>query len=119
MPAIVPSYVAKVTRAKQHLIDLEAEIERYALRKPYTVRERIEGKKKRKVRRLAFTEDPANTDIPIIAADVIYNLRSGLDHLMASLAPSARRSSVMFPVFWQGVWDAPIEGENEQRLKDR
>lgn len=116
---IVPSFVAKVARAKEHLIDLEAEIGRYAARHPYTVRETIQGKKKRKVRRLVFTADPANTNIPIIAADAIYNLRSALDHLMSSLVPSDRRASVMFPVFFQGVWDPPVPGESNQRGKDR
>ena len=67
--------------------------------------------------RVQMTADPANTDIPIIAAEVIYNLRSSLDHLMASLVPPKRRSSVMFPIFWEGVWEAQISGENEQRSK--
>jgi hypothetical protein len=120
MTAIVPSYVAKVSRAKKHLIDLQKVVDAYALTNPYMVSEEREGKKKPKLRRrLTFTADPANTDIPIIAADVIYNLRSSLDHLMGSLVPSNRRRSVMFPVFFQGVWKDTIPGENEQRTKDR
>jgi hypothetical protein len=55
MTAIVPSYVAKANRAAKHLIDLEAEIGRHAARKPYTVQTTVQGKKKRKVRRLVFT----------------------------------------------------------------
>ncbi len=119
MVAIVPSYLAKVHRAEKHIIDLEGEIERYASTKPYTVRERIEGKKQRKVRRLAFTAYPENTDIPIIIADVIYNLRSSLDHLMAALVAPKDRSSSMFPIFFQGVWEAIAPGENQQRVKER
>jgi len=116
---LVPSFVAKVARAKEHLVDLEAEIGRYAARHPYTVRETVQGKRKRKVRRLVFTADPANTDIPLITADAIYNLRSALDHLMSSLVPSSRRASVMFPVFFHGVWDPLVPGESSQRRKDR
>ncbi len=119
LPVVVPSYLAKVHRAKKHLIDLKDEINRYAATKPYTVSERIEGKKEREVRRLTFTADPANTDIPIIAADVIYNLRSSLDHLMSSLVSCKDRGSAMFPVFFQGVWEPPLPGENEQRGRDR
>jgi hypothetical protein len=117
--SIVPSYVAKVARAKKHLIDLQAAIDLFAGSHPYTVRERIEGKKKRKVWRLTFTADPANTDIPLIAADAIYNLRSSLDHLMSSLVPRNQRSSAMFPVYFEGVWEPFRPGENEQRRKDR
>lgn len=119
MTAIVPSYIAKVGRAKQHLIELEAAIDRYTNTKPYTVRKRIEGKKKAKVWRLAFTSDPADTDIPIIAADVIYNLRSSLDHLMSALVVKKDRSSAIFPIYFQGVWETPPPGEDEQRKKLR
>lgn len=116
---IVPSYIAKVARAKKHLVDLQAEIDRFAGGHPYTVSARVEGKKKRKVWRLHFTADPANTDIPVIAADAIYNLRSSLDHLMSSLVPRNQRSSAMFPVYFEGVWEAAREGENTQRRKER
>jgi hypothetical protein len=119
MAAIVPSYLAKVARAKKHLVELEDEITAYAATNPYMVREVVQGKKKRKRRTLVFTLDPADTDIPIVAADVIYNLRSGLDHLMGSLVPAKDRRSVMFPIFWQGVWEPPVPGENEERCKAR
>jgi hypothetical protein len=115
--AITPSFSAKVSRAKKHLIDLEVEIGRYTSTKPYTVSKRIEGK--RNVHRLIFTSDPANTDILIIAADVIYNLWSSLDHLMACLVAKKDRSSVMFPFYFQNVWEAIVPGENQQRIKER
>jgi hypothetical protein len=118
--AIVPSYVSKVSRAKKHLVDLQGVVDAYGLTNPYMVSEERAGKGKAKVRRrLTFTADPANTDIPIIAADVIYNLRSSLDHLMGSLVPSNRRGSVMFPIFFQGVWEKAAPDEGKQRGKDR
>src|SRR2546422_551282 len=119
MATITPSYVAKLSRAEKHLIDLEAEIHRYASAEPYTVSEGVEGKKERKVHRLAFTTDPANTDIPIIAADALYNLRSCLDHLMNSLIAPEDRGKAMFPIFFEGVWEPPVKGENKQRVKER
>ncbi len=115
-----PSYAAKIARAKEHLIDLQVTVNDYADTHPYTVSERIEGKKNpRKVRRLAFTASPADTPIPIIAADVIYNLRSALDHLMSALVAPKDRGSAMFPIFFQGVWEAIVPGENQQRIKER
>jgi hypothetical protein len=119
MTAIVPSYIAKVSRAKKHLVELEEAIERYSNTKPYTVRQGVEGKKKTKVWRLVFTSNPADTDIPIIAADVIYNLRSSLDHLMSALVAKKDRNSAIFPIFFQGVWEAAKPGEDPQRLKVR
>jgi hypothetical protein len=119
MAAIIPSYVGKVTRAKKHLVDLKEAIDAYAAGKPYTVRKGIEGKKHKTVHRLVFTVDPANTDIPIIAADAIYNFRSGLDHLMSSMVANKDRTSAIFPIFFQRVWEAPAPGENAERLKQR
>jgi hypothetical protein len=116
---IVPSFLAKVARAKKHLVDLQTEVDRFADTHPYALAESVEGKRNRKVRRLVFTASPANTDIPVIAADAIYNLRSSLDHLMASMVPKKDRRSVIFPVFFQGVWEPGIPGENQERIKQR
>lgn len=117
--AIVPSYLKKLTKAKEDVPSLEAEIERYVMRNPYHVVESAEGKRQPKVRRLEITADPANTEIPTIAAGIIYNLRSGLDHFMSALVPKKQRGSVQFPIYFQGVWEEPAGEENEQRAKER
>jgi hypothetical protein len=123
VPPVVPSYIAKLSRAEKHLVDLKAAIEVFGgdsvATRPYTVSTRIEGKKQREVHRLLFTRSIANTEVPLIFADAVYNLRSGLDHLAGALVPAKDRRSVMFPIFWRGVWEPEIEGENEQRQKDR
>ncbi len=117
--AIVPSYLKKLTKAKEDLPALEAEIERYVMRDPYRVVERAEGKRQPKVRRLEITSDPANTEIPTIAAGIIYNLRSGLDHFMSALVPKKQLGSVQFPIYFQGVWEDGATEENAQRAKER
>jgi hypothetical protein len=120
MPAIVPSYIDKASRAEKHLIDLKAAIDAYSATHPYTVSERIEGKKKpAKVRRLEFTADPANTEIPVIAADAVINLRAALDHLMNALVANKDRGTAMFLIYFQGVWEAIVPGENQERIKQR
>lgn len=117
MPSIVPSYLAKIHRAERHLDELQAELDRYAAARPCTVAEARRGK--RAVRRVAFTSLPENTDIPIILADVVYNLRSALDHLMAALVDKADRRKVMFPVFFRGVWEPARCEDNPQQAKER
>ncbi len=119
LSALTPSYIAKITRAEKHLVELHKAIGEYAARRPYTVRQGIEGKKQKMVHRLVFTSDPGNTDIPIIAADVIYNLRSALDHLMSCLVANKERSSVIFPIFFQDVWEDSLPSENAERRKMR
>jgi len=123
MAEIVPSFVGKLDRAETHLVELKAAIERYGGTdpgtRPYTVRKRVESKRKGEVHRLHFTRSVENTDVPYIAADALYNLRASLDHLMAAMVPAKDRDSVMFPIFWRGVERPFIERENEQRRKDR
>jgi hypothetical protein len=119
MVTITPSYVAKLTRAEKHLIELEAEVDRYASTQPYAVAVGVEGKSERKVHRLVFTAEPQNTDIPIIAADVLYNLRSCLDHLMNLLLAPRDRGNARFPIFFEGVWEPPVAGESEKRSGKR
>lgn len=114
-----PSHLSKLRRAEKHLIDLKSAVGEYSAPHPYAVAESVEGKKQKKVRRLEFTGDPAETDIPVIAADVVYNLRSSLEHLMGILVPPKERTSTMFPIFFQGVWEAIVPREGEQRVKER
>jgi hypothetical protein len=117
MSQIVPSYMLKIARAEEHLNDLTTEVARYSNRHPYTVDTR--HYRKRDEHRLAFTEDPINTHIGVVLADLIHNLTSGLDHLIADMVPPKDRKSVMFPVLWEGVWENAVPGENKQRAKDR
>src|SRR4051812_19688648 len=116
---VIPSYIAKLARAKKHLGDLEEEVRRFGDTHPYEVREAVVAADGRKVRRITFTGSPANTDIPLIAADAIYNLRSALDHLMSALVTSKHRSSAVFPVYFAGVWEEAASGENVRRAKQR
>lgn len=103
-------------RAEKHLIDLELEIRRYARTHPYLLTKGV--KDKQEIYRFSFTRQP-DDELAIIAGDFIYNIHSALNHLAAALVPSADRTSSAFPIFWQGVWNDPIEGESEQRSKDR
>lgn len=121
MPPIVPSYIGKVGRAEKHLVDLKAAIDNWggpnAQPRPYTVRKRRQSKRQRW--ELHFTAAIENTDAPLIAADAIYNLHSSLDHLIAACVKAEDRDSVSFPVFWQGVWEPVVPGENTDRTKHR
>ena len=55
----------------------------------------------------------------MVAADFIYNIRSGLDHFAVALNPPKMRTHVGFPIFWEGVWENGIEGDDEERTKAR
>jgi hypothetical protein len=121
MPSIVPSYITKLDRAEHHLGDLKEAVAAFggtgteAESRPYTITKSREGR--RDVHRLEFTRSVVNTETPLIAADAIYNMRSSLDHLMTALSPAGRNP--IFPVYFRGVADPPVDGENNQRIKLR
>lgn len=104
---IEPSYLAKLRRGDKHIKELERVIYRYRSRHPYEARG---GKAERDAWRLHFTEYPENTDIPIVAADGIYNIRSALDHLRGALVPKKREHKGYFPIYFPGRLGRPHPG---------
>ncbi|HEX6539058.1 MAG TPA: hypothetical protein VF155_07760 [Candidatus Dormibacteraeota bacterium] len=113
---LVPSYILKAGRAEHHLHDLKLAITKWADSHPYEVRPAHH--RKINAYRLRFTANPP-PPISLIAADFVYNLRSGLDHLMTALVPATERSKVYFPIYFQGVWEDADPGEHEKRTKER
>jgi len=115
-----PSHIRKIDWAEKHLVKLEELVGDFANSHPYTVTRRVEGqRKKRAVWRLEFTSQPG-PDLSLIVGDILYNMRSSLDHLAAALVKPSLRSKVMFPIFTEPVWELPhVEGENPERTKSR
>jgi hypothetical protein len=74
----------KLERAKQHIEDLEAAIERFFETNPYELfieNNSETGQREHKVRRVDAPPD----SLALIAGDVIHNFRSALDHLIWQL----------------------------------
>ena len=115
---LVPaSYDLKLDRAEKHLIELEDAIHRYVSRHAYEVSVGIEGKET-PVHRFRFTEQP-DPVVASIVGDFIYNVRSALDHLRAVLVPKNRERRGYFPIYFPGVWEPAVAGEDTQRAKER
>lgn len=114
--SLVPSWYLKGHRAEKHLHDLKCEIRRWADTHPYERVTHVESGKE--VQQLHFTSSPPS-DVGMIAADFVYNLRSGLDHLMAALVPPNQRDDVYFPSSFQGVWGPDVPGEDAERTQAR
>ena len=113
-----PSYVAKLWRAKTHLADLEDAVRVFAADVPYTVDKRVDARG-RATYHLVFTRGLDGTAIPLIAADLIMNIRASLDHLMNALVHNRQRGKVMFPVYFKGVWENAAPGDSPERVKSR
>ena len=94
----VPSYLRKLSWAEDHLVRLEQSIAEFAGRHPYFTR-RVEHRWI-----LEFTE-PADPRWPLVVGDVLYNVRSGLDHLAVALNPWSRRHDIYFPIVREAIWE--------------
>jgi hypothetical protein len=96
---VEPSWRTKVERAQHHLGDFVERIAPLRERRAYPVSEKLETHEQERVY-IARIDIPEPTDplLPIIAGDLMFNLRSALDHLAVALVrePSERTA---FPIF--------------------
>jgi hypothetical protein len=90
---------AKIGRAYKHLLEFDSLVAKFCRSNPYTISEADDSVEQRHIRRFEF--NVIDADIYLSLADVVYNLRSGLDQLAWQLAllrnPSPSRD-VMFPI---------------------
>jgi hypothetical protein len=88
----------KICRAYKHLQEFDSLVVKFCRSNPFTITEEDDLVHERHIRRCEF--DPIEADIYLCLADVVYNLRSGLDQLAWQLAllgnPNPSRE-VMFP----------------------
>lgn len=90
----------KIERAKKHIRDLEAERDSFLRTKPYVVSTKRDAQTKRLIYYLAAVRQPPEI-LPVIAGDVLQNLRSALDHLAFQLVRAAGNTpskQTYFPV---------------------
>jgi len=80
---------AKITRAKQHIQDFQLAARAFADSNPFEVRFKEDANRGERIFYLAKV-DPVPEHLAAIAADVIQNLRSPLDHIAYQLVLAAR-----------------------------
>lgn len=112
------SYDLKLDRAEKHLVEIEDLVSGYEGSHPYAVSTSIEGQQQRETHRLRFTDQPSSK-LSLVVGDFVYNLRSALDHIRSALVPKNRERKGYFPIYFPGVWEEPVEGENVDRTKAR
>lgn len=89
MSAIIGRISAKVTRAKQHIQDFQLALRAFYDTKPYAVAIKEDSHVHKRIFYVAKA-DPVPDNLAAIAADVIQNLRSALDHIAYQLVLDAR-----------------------------
>lgn len=96
---MTPSYLLKLARAERHLAEFDGLVADFARQAPPPALEvqdtGAEGDA-RYVYRLALSRPPDDWPGPLVAGDVLFNLRSALDHIAVVLAAGKR--SVTFPI---------------------
>jgi hypothetical protein len=118
VPDLVPSFAQKLSWAENHLERLEHAIAEFGGRHPYTARKLVEHDDE--VRWVLEFTEPPDPAWALIVGDVLYNLRSALDHLAGALNPPRNRYTAMFPIVREKVWEFPlIDGQNDEPTRQR
>jgi hypothetical protein len=122
---VTDSWLLKIDRAEEHLREFKRVLGPIDERRAYPVSKGIEadGEGWQIVARLHLPQ-PDNPVLPVIAGDIMFNVRSALDHLaQATIPPAARTFWIVrrcqFPIFTCDVDERdPLTGEYLHR-KDR
>ncbi|MGH9896962.1 MAG: hypothetical protein ACREA0_34180 [bacterium] len=112
--AKTPTYRLKINRAAQHFEEVKRLVAEYESPRPYKVTHRIEGKEKLHVYRAYPAEEP-DPWLAIVIGDLLFDLRSGLDHLRVALAGRKYRNEPGFPIFTEDIWETDSEGKYLER----
>ena len=94
----------KVNRAKEHVAELQREIERFFAANPYAVATKRDPKTRQLIYYVSGVK-PTPQCLPLIVGDIIQNLMSALDHLAYQLICSdtadkpPRPRKIYFPIF--------------------
>jgi hypothetical protein len=98
------SWWLKLQRAEQHLLEVKAALRDYGHRHPYAavltapaVAQAQQSTDTRWVYHLCITEQP-DPELVVIIGEILYDLRSALDHLAMALAPPSRQKHAHFPI---------------------
>jgi hypothetical protein len=106
---VTKSWRLKLVRAQEHFEQFRSGVGRYTDGNPYTL-ERVRRPRCPEhggacIRyRLKLTSQPP-PELSVVLGDVLFNLRSALDHLAVAIAPRNRRWNASFPIerveFWE------------------
>ncbi len=96
--APTPSHRLKLQRAEQHLASLDALVAGLRGRRPYPVSETFDPKRQKWIYHLRLDGIEPPEMFPIVLGDVLFNMRSALDHLVVAIAPKDFKKRVGFPI---------------------
>jgi hypothetical protein len=117
----------KVERARQHRGELKKQLDGWRKSKPYSVIVEIDSQTQEQLFKVG-TEPSSPPDLPVIG-DILYNLRSALDHLAWQLVLKAKATTTNkteFPIFndpnsWKRDSPRKMAGMNDlmqRRIRD-
>ena len=109
--------LSKIARARKHLEELRRQIEPFAEPNAYTVTHDFNSETSEHVWKLVSDVPPVPIEVSLTIGDILYNLRSALDHLVWQLVlanrgtPSTRNA---FPIF---IDEGKFKKESASKLR--
>src|SRR5262249_11781403 len=102
MPGSLDTARRKVVRAFEHAKEIQMRVADYASGNPYEIIPQPKGREKIKLLR------PPPSEIALITGELIYQLRSALDHLFFELVERNQRPRNFPPPDWQRPPQSPL-----------
>lgn len=96
--AATPSHRLKLQRADKHVSELETLIAGISERRPYPVTESFDPKGETWTYRLNLAGSVPPENVPVVLGDVLFNVRSALDHIVVAIAPAKFKRRAGFPI---------------------
>lgn len=109
----IGSWHLKLSRAEKHLEEFNSLVREFAAENPYSVLKVVETDDDGHdifAYRLDLPKPNAAWMGPVIAGDVLFNIRSALDHLAVELAPRNRRRKASFPLVTVDIEERDTSG---------
>ena len=103
-----PSWRLKIARAEHHFEDLRGAVERYRQGHHYRAVCPNPPRQPTHWRFVLEITKPPDPQIAIVLGDVLFNIRSALDHVAVALAPKNRKGDAGFPIL-----DVPNDASSE------
>src|SRR2546425_13371311 len=107
---------AKVARANKHIQELDAALVAFFKTNPYVVQGKHDPDTGRPVYKMTKV-DPVSVAVPVIAGDVLQNLRSALDYLAYQLVSVGTGSSGPFDYVYFPIAASAAKYESDKRGK--
>lgn len=108
-------FTAKLSRAGQHLHNLEALVKQHRSTTAIELHRGIV--RRRMVWELSIEKAPP-VELALVLGEFLYNVRSTLDYLAVALLPAKHKRDAYYPILAERIWEIPAAPDEPKHFQD-